>query len=233
VFRLADGNISAGQTGAASIIDYGLMIKNPGTGKITVGARVSDRGVVEVAAGTLDFTSHLLGTGLLKIDGGATLEADAAAVSTLTTTFNGPAATLALKIPNAFLATIGGLAAGDTIHLLTLTATGASVNGSDQLVVVNGARTVATLQLSGNYIGATFTTEADGNGGTNVELVAGGGVEVPSVPRMAAVAAPIAPPHAFIAAMAGFGVTKPSHATPGEPWVSRGSLLSAPRVAIA
>ena len=81
-------------------------------------------------------------------------------MSTLTTTFNGPAATLALKIPNAFLATIGGLAAGDTIDLLTLPATGASANGSDQLV------------LSGNDIGATFTTKADGHGGANVEPTA-------------------------------------------------------------
>ena len=203
--KLASGNVSAGPTGAASIVDDGLLISSPGTGEITVGAHVSDLGVVEVAAGTLDFTSHLLGTGVLKIDRRATLEVDAAAVSTLTVSFNGPAATLALKTPKAFDATLSGLAAGDVIDLLAIKATGASVNGDDQLVIVNGARTVASLQLSGNYIGATFKTASDGHGGTNVELISGGGAEVPSVPRMAA---------AMASLVASAGAAVPSHSFP-------------------
>ena len=194
VFELASGNVSAGPTGAASIVDHGLMLKVPGTGEMTLGANVSDFGAVEVASGRLDFTSHLLGTGVLKIDGGATLEADGAAASTLSTTFDGPAATLALKTPNAFHATIGGLAVGDVIDLLGLVATGASVNGADQLVIVHGVRTVATLQLSGNYVGAAFTTASDGHGGTNVELTPGGDAGRPAVARMVAAMASLAPP---------------------------------------
>jgi hypothetical protein len=245
VFQLAAGNVSAGAGDVTRIVDDGLMIKNAGAGTITVGARTIDDGVVEVATGTLDFTSHLLGTGMLQIEGGATLEVDAAVVSTLSATFDGPAATLALKIPNAFLATIGGLAAGDNIDLLTLAATGASVNAKDQLVVVNGAKTVATLQLSGNYVGAAFSTKADGHGGTNIELASGGGARLPSVYGMATLLAQsampagvtttraVAPPHAFITAMAGFGGMMASHATPAEAWAAREPLLSAPRVAIA
>ncbi len=192
VFRLAGGDISAGPAGDAEIVDYGLMIKNAGRGTITVAAHMFDRGVVEVATGTLDFTSRLFGTGALKIDAGATLEADAGAVSTLTATFAGGAATLALKRPNAFAATLAGFATGDVIDLLALKATGASVNGADQLVVVDGARTVATLRLSGAYAGASFTTAADGHGGTNVALAPAPQAGFPSVHGMAAAMASLA-----------------------------------------
>ena len=106
----------------------------------------------------------------MKIDAGATLEADSDAVSTLTVTFNGAGATLALKQVAAFAAKLSGFASGDTIDLLGTTATGASFNGADQLVIVNGATTVATLQLSGGYAGATFAVGSDGKGGTDVTL---------------------------------------------------------------
>ena len=193
VFRLASGEILAAQTGAAEIVDDGLMIKSPGRGTITVGAHMFDRGVVEVASGTLDFTSRLYGTGVMKIDAGATLEADAGAVSTLIVTFDGAATTLALKTPKTFAATLSGFAAGDVIDLLAIKATGAGVNGDDKLVIVDGARTVASLQLSGNYAGATFATASDGHGGTSVTLTSGG-PDLPSVAGMASAMASMAAP---------------------------------------
>ncbi len=109
-------------------------------------------------------------------------------------TFNGATATLALKSAAAFAATISGLAVTDTIDLMGRKATGASVNGSDQLVIVNGATTVAKLQLTGTYTGATFTIGSDGHGGTNVTLLTAA-----SVPPLAGSS------QAFIAAMAGLG----------------------------
>jgi hypothetical protein len=180
---LGSGSI-AGGAGSGTLRVYGQLDKNAGTGVSTVGVRTFDDGTVLVVAGTLDFTSNLLGSGMLEIDGGGTLEADAAAVSTLTATFDGPDATLAMKLPNAFRATIAGVAAGDTIDLLAIDATGASVNDNDQLVVVDGATTVATLQLSGAYKGATFTATSDGAGGTDIELVSPRGAGLPSIPRM-------------------------------------------------
>ena len=48
-------------------------------------------------------------------------------------------------------------AASDVIDILGKKATGASVNGADQLVIVNGTKAVATLQLAGSYSGATFS----------------------------------------------------------------------------
>jgi len=219
VFSLANGDVSAGPKGAARIEDDGLTIKNIGAGETSVAAHMYDRGVVEVATGTLDFASRLLGTGVLKIDAGATLEADAGATSTLTATFNGAAATLALTSPKAFGATLDGFATGDVIDLLNLTATGASVNGGDQLVIVDGGKTVATLQLSGNYVGATFVTSSDGHGGTDVVAQN--------------VNSPAAPIQAFIEAMAGFGARGGQILYADMAAPARQFLLTSPRAAIA
>ena len=195
VWNLGGHGIALGASGG-KLLDYGLLVQNAGTGvsKVTVG--IVDKGVIEAAVATLDFTVAVTGTGLMKIDAGATLEVDAGAVSMLTTTFNGANATLALKSPTAFASTIGGLAVSDTIDLLGLAATGASVNGSDQLVIVNGSKTIATLQLSGAYAGAIFKVGSDGAGGTDVTLL-----------TAAAVLPPGGSAQAFAAAMAGLGAT--------------------------
>jgi len=205
---IGSGSITSGAGGGALRV-FGQLNKDAGPGVSAVGVTTYDDGSVEVVAGTLDFTSRLFGTGVLKIDAGATLEADASAISKLSATFEGADATLALGRPDAFDATIGGFAASDVIDLLATTATGASVDASDQLTIVDGARTVATLQLSGNYEGATFTTTSDGAGGTDIELVSPPNAGLPSIPRMveamATMAAPAgiaAPGHDLIAARA-------------------------------
>ena len=167
---------------------YGTLISSGATGTSEINPTTVDDGLVETASGTLDFASRLLGTGALKIDAGATLQADAAAVSTLTTVFNGGDATLALKLPKTFAATIGGFAATDTIDLLAEQATSASINPSDQLVILDKTVTLATLQLTGAYTDATFSFQSDGHGGTDVTLMSG-------VPET----------HAFVEAMAGLG----------------------------
>jgi hypothetical protein len=66
-------------------------------------------------------------------------------------------------------------------------------------VIVNGTKTVASLQLSGNYAGATFTTGSDGHGGTDVMLASGGGAGRPSVAGMASAMAALGAPAAVAA----------------------------------
>ena len=44
----------------------------------------------------------------------------------------------------------------------------------DKLAIMNGATTVATLQLSGNYASDIFTATSDGHGGTDIAVAAGG-----------------------------------------------------------
>ncbi len=163
--------IAHGTATNSSLTVAGTLIKSGATGTSVINLITTDTGLIEVAAGTLDISNKLSGTGVLKIDAGTTLEVDTTIASTLTATFNGANATLAIKTPATFAATISGFAVSDTIDLLGRKATGASINGSDQLVIVNGANTMATLQLSGAYSGATFTVGSDGKGGTNVTLL--------------------------------------------------------------
>ncbi len=190
-----DGNvgITRGAATTSSLSVTGSLVRASGKGTSRVGVTVTDNGLIEAATGTLDFTSALKGNGTLKIDAGATLEAASTAASTLTATFNGTGGTLALGKPARFAATISGYAAGDTIDLIKTAATGASVNGGDQLVIVNGLNTVATLQLTGSYAGATFTVASDGHGGSAITVT--GAARVP----------PASASHQFIAAMAGMG----------------------------
>ena len=75
--------------------------------------------------------------------------------------------------------------------------TGANVNGDDQLVIVNGATTVAAPQLVGSYAGATFSVGSDGKGGTDMTFA--GEASAPTTTMI--MQAPS--PHVMAAAMAG------------------------------
>jgi hypothetical protein len=108
--------------------------------------------------------------------------------------FAGSGATLALKAPATFAATIGGFALTDAIDLIGLAATGAVLGRGDRLVITNGVAVVATLQLSGDYTGDSFATSSDGHGGTSI-TINGGAVPWAEPPK----------PHAFVAAAASLG----------------------------
>jgi hypothetical protein len=188
-------NIAEGTATTSSLTVAGTLTKAGTTGKSTISLATTDNGLIEASAGTLDLAAALAGSGSLKIDASATLEVDAAAAKGLTATFNGATATLALKAPTTFASTIAGFAPTDTIDLIGITAKSASINAKDQLVIKNGAATVATLKLTGTYTGATFTVASDGHGGTDVTMTAAARVPPP----------PAASPLAFIAAMARVG----------------------------
>lgn len=164
----ADVGIGRGESAGSRILDDGLLIKSAGNGVSVVGVEVLDYGVIEAASGTLDFTQSIYASGALKIDAGATLELDAAASSALTLAFNGNRAILALGKPGVFRVAMAGFAAGDTIDLLNTAATSAALAAGDKLLVKNGAHTVATLQLTGDYASAAFTVASDGHGGSAI-----------------------------------------------------------------
>ena len=130
---------------------------------------------------------------------------------------------LALRFPKLIAAKISGYAPADTIDLLKTAATGASINASDQLVIVNGATTVATLQLTGSYTGATFSVGSDGKGGTDIVMLTAASV----TPSMASTSSNA--PHAFIAAMAQMG-TESATALAGSHSYSSQSFLAAPKM---
>lgn len=218
--------IARGASALSSLQVAGTLIKSQAPGVSTISLVTTDSGLIEAAMGTLDFSAALTGTGALKIDAGAVLEADSSVASTLTATFNGKQATLALLAPTTFAATIAGLAVGDTIDLLNAHATGASVNSKNQLVIVDHNKVVASLQLTGPYHGATFTLGSDGHGGTDLTLASRS-----AMPSGAA--SPARSVQALVSAMAGLGTqsalaaSSPAHV---ETW--RPTLL-APRIHLA
>jgi fibronectin-binding autotransporter adhesin len=217
--------MARGTAATSSLKVIGTLTGSAGTGVSVIGVKVADTGSMVAATGTLDFTAALTGTGTMTVDAGATLEADLTAASTLTASFAGASAVLALKDPSKFAATIAGFAAGETIELLGKKATSAVLTGSD-LVITNGAITVATLKLTGNYTGDSFlATYNKASGNTAITVTAAAHVTPP---------APVTPPHAFIAAMAGLGAAAgAAHMTAGAQAEAWSPALCAPRTMAA
>jgi hypothetical protein len=223
-WEIGSGSIVKG-AGRGVLRDFGLLIKDSGTGVSEVGVTTYDDGTIEVATGTLDFTQRLYGTGALKIDAGATLEADRSAAAALTISFAGAGATLAMRFARTFAATISGFAAGDTLDLLKTRATGASVNGNDQLVIVNGNTIVATLQLSGSYAGTSFIVDSDGRGGSDI-TIANGANEQAQIPQSPT-------PQLLAAAMAAMGAPAGGAVAAHTPLTIHAPMLLRPHAPLA
>ncbi|MBA3811542.1 MAG: hypothetical protein H0X27_07855 [Caulobacteraceae bacterium] len=206
--------------GASVLINAGLLEKTAGAGEAIVGVAVVNTGAIVARAATLEFLQSISGDGTLAVEIGATLEADAGAAASLSMAFKAGGGTLALHHAGAFAATIHGFSAGDAIDLLGKRADRAVLETGDRLAIFRGDRRLATLQLAGDYTGATFNLAADGAGGTDIT------VTTPAAIRLAA-----APTRPFIDAMAGFaadsggpaGAWTPSHAASHRP------LLCKPR----
>ena len=85
--------------------------------------------------------------------------------------FTGNTGTALMDRPLRFKATISGFAGGDVIDLVGRQADGLSF-ASHQLVVTEGRRTVADLHFAGDYTTGEFSLSPDGNGGTEITLLA-------------------------------------------------------------
>ena len=175
----ANVGIGVGDAAASLFENAGTLAKTAGTGTSTIAVAVFDSGAIQAASGTLDLTNVVSGTGTMTVDANAALKFTSSAASTLAMNFNGADATLDLSAPSTFAATIGGFGSSDIIDLLKIKATAATPNASDQLVITDGAKTVATLQLTGNYADDTFAVGTDGHGGTDITTTAPQGTVSP------------------------------------------------------
>ena len=169
-------------TGRLAIAAGGTLVGSAGSGKAVVAVAVADSGLIEAAGGTLDLTQALTGAGAMRIDAGATLEVDGAANRPLTTTFAGSGATLSLGTVARFASVIAGFAGGDVIELIKTAATAATLETGDRLLITNGSQTVATLKLSGDYGGDTFTVKMDQAGDARITVSGGKGADAPPPP---------------------------------------------------
>ena len=156
--------------GADALINAGVLEKTAGAGAAIVGVAVVNTGAIVARAFTLEFIQAISGDGTLAVEAGATLEADAGAAASLAMTFKAGGGTLALHHARAFAATIHGFAAGDAIDILGKRADRAVLESGDKLAIFRGSTRLATLQLAGDYTGATFNVASDGAGGTNITV---------------------------------------------------------------
>ena len=147
-------------TGASASLTNAAGAKIIGTGTVTA-KTLTNSGTVEASGGTLTLTNAVGGTGSLQIDANATLVLASSTATTDSAAFNGAGATLKLNHTGNLSGAIGGIGLDDTFNLVGVTANGASVNGSNQLVVTQNGTTVDTLQLSGSNSGFYFP---DSNG---------------------------------------------------------------------
>ena len=127
---------------------------------------------IDITGGLLDFSDAITsasGTGNFEIAGNGVLDFGAAVDAGHVIDFTSTAGVLDLGAPGQFAATIANFSEGDKIDLLHTVVTGVSY-ASGVLTVLNGASTVATLNLAGNYSSADFIHPSDGSGGTYIEL---------------------------------------------------------------
>ena len=142
-----------------------LVIDNPGavfTGAIYGGANTGSTAVMELASGASAGT-------LIGFDGSSIVNFTSLAFDT------GAQWTVTGGTASSGLGTIGisGFATGDTIDLTGFVAVGDTF-GTNLVTFTNAASATATLNLLGSFSGANLRFAADGSGGTDVFMGAGG-----------------------------------------------------------
>ena len=153
-------------TGAGSSLTIGTAGKLLGAGVINA-TTLANSGLIEASGGTLSLTNAVSGAGAAQIDAHADLVLSSTTATTNAVKFSGAGATLTLDHLSGLTGAISGFGLDDTIGLVGITANGASVNGSNQLVVTENGTIVATLQLSGDNSGFFFLSQPV-SGGTDV-----------------------------------------------------------------
>ena len=222
--------------GAPTIIG---SIVNAGTiecifDQLTIEDAVTNNGLLSVGASggrgdtILTLDGEVFGTGSTVIGAGGTLNADGlfseyhnhAFEQSVTFTGGG---FLHLAASREYEGTISGFSTsggtsldlGDIAFVSSSQATFSGAMSGGVLTVADGKH-AARINLSGDYLSATFVSVNDGHGGVIVVALPGPGAR---------------PPHAFIAAMAGLGGSAGSAAHHGDAWRGYEPMLAGPRPA--
>ena len=152
-----------GSLTAPTIVDKGAL-------KVGAGQYLSSTGTLEVDGGaeiganaTLYQSGAITGAGSVTIDAGAQLTVTnaAASASSATIAFNGAGGQLTIDSSDlngskVFAPSISGFGPSNVIDVSGATVTSASYSGG-ALTLLNGGSIVGTLDLSGNYLGSTFS----------------------------------------------------------------------------
>jgi hypothetical protein len=135
---------------------------------------VANTGTIEAASGTLDLQKAVTGTGILKIDAGKAIQADAAVSAGQTVDFGQGGDKLILTDATHFAGKLMDFGANDKLDLHqfnpTTTTLAFAENGTNTqgvLTVTDGALQ-AKITLLGQYSASAFHKASDGLGGTLV-----------------------------------------------------------------
>ncbi|MBS0639877.1 MAG: hypothetical protein U1E70_19975 [Acetobacteraceae bacterium] len=193
-------NLSAGTVTMPALNINGGAVQ--GTGTINSG--VINNGTLRAEGGLLTVGSGgLVGTGIVTFDFDQKFGTIYPAGSTMEVHGVGPGQifvmngndTLVLDTPASFAGSINAKV-GDKVLLGGVTATTATIQGS-QVVLQNGATTVASLNLNGDYTGKTFAVSPFGTGSTALTVTAGSAAPaIPVAPGAATTQAPLTLPAA-------------------------------------
>ncbi len=176
VIHQTDGSVSFDGIGDPSVTDVlinqGVISAAATGGSMTIATtNFQNDGSVNVTSGDhLLVSTTTTGAGTVSIGSGGIAEFGNSVAATDKVVFSdGQSDLLKLDAASTFAATVSGFQTGNTIDLAGYVATGATwSNGA--LHVTSASNPALTLNLAGNYAGATFKTVSDGAGGTNITL---------------------------------------------------------------
>jgi fibronectin-binding autotransporter adhesin len=182
VATVSDGIIDAtggvNTISAATVNNSGTLEVTGGTLTIDAASTVNNCGLFEANGGDLIVNTELSGNA--EIGSASLLELGGAHSSANVTFLTGSTGTLKLDHSESFTGTVSGLD-DNTLDLgditsgknTTITYSGDSTGGT--LTIVNNAdgSDIAHISLTGNYLGSSFVSTSDGQGGTSVTEVPG------------------------------------------------------------
>jgi hypothetical protein len=166
------GTIAAAGAGSAKVsevfVNAGLLTSSAAT--LSFLGTATNTGTITAASGLTAFSALLGGSGAVQIGAAGTLSLLAGASAGQTVDFLASTGALDLTKPSTFLGTISGFGGSDAIELVNTKETGFGfTNGI--LTVMDGTKTVATLDFSGSYTKTDFALGSDGHGGTAITFV--------------------------------------------------------------
>lgn len=213
-------------TGPNTIVNAGIILAR-GAGGVMIESAVANSGFLASDGGMLTVNGAVSGTGKTLIYAGTV---DFTSGFSQNVIFQKTTGVLELAQSQNYAGTVSGFSktGGTSLDLRdigfvgTAEATYSGTATSGVLTVTDGAHT-AHIKLQGDYLGSIFTASSDGHGGTIVI----------DPPRGGASLVGQAPPHQFIAAMAGLGGSGWVAIHSSAAWSQRALMLVKPHAMIA
>lgn len=173
-----DANVAASEVfisydnfvSSVDLVDHGAINAGASGGTLFMNVPTfTNDGVLAISNGdSVSVSGTINGTGAISLADASLRVGVVSAGQTLT--FGDGAGLLTLSNSSGFAASIAGLQAGDRIDLAFVKATSLTLTGTDQLIVMNGTTTVATLQLEGSYQASQFKLTGDKASGSLITV---------------------------------------------------------------